>query len=92
VIKKILHKGLKKFYQTGSASGVQPAHKRRLQLILARLDASHKPEDMNLPGFDFHPLIGELKGYYSVSVNKNWRILFKFEGVDAIDVDYKDYH
>lgn len=59
---------------------------------MARLDVIFKPEDMNLPGFDFHKLSGLMKNCYSVSVNKNWRIIFKFDGIDAYDVDYIDYH
>ena len=61
-------------------------------MILARLESIHRPEDMKLPGFDFHPLRGELKGVYSVGINKNWRIIFKFDGTDSFDVDYVDYH
>jgi toxin HigB-1 len=92
LIKDFLHKGLKVFYETGKTTGIQVVHQRKLRLILARLDAIHKPEDMNLPGFDFHKLSGEMKGFYAVSVNKNWRIVFKFDGTDAYAVDYIDYH
>lgn len=92
MIKSFSHKGLEKFYLTGNTAKIQPAHERRLRLILARLEVIHQPEDMKLPGFDFHPLRGEMKDYYSISVNKNWRIIFKFDGTDAYDVDYLDYH
>lgn len=92
MIKSFRHKGLEKFYLTGNTSKIQHMHERRLRMILARLESIHKPEDMKLPGFDFHVLRGELKEYFSVSVNKNWRIIFKFDGTDAYDVDYIDYH
>jgi proteic killer suppression protein len=92
MIKNILHKGLKRFYEKGSISGITAAHQRRLSLILARLDAARCLQDMNLPGFDFHPLTGPRKGEYAISVNKNWSITFKFDGMDMIDVDYTDYH
>lgn len=92
MIKGFKHKGLEKFYLKGDISKIQQAQERRLRMILARLDAIHKPEDMRLPGFDFHKLCGDMKEYFSVSTNKNWRIIFKFDGADAYDVDYLDYH
>jgi proteic killer suppression protein len=64
----------------------------RLRLILARLQASTSPGDMALPGLRLHPLKGDLKGYWSVSVSGNWRVIFRFEGEDAYEVDYLDYH
>ena len=92
MIKNFLHKGLKKLYSTGHRSGIDPAHEKKLRLILARLDSILKPEDMNLPGFGFHRLVGSRKDQYAIKVDKNWRIVFKFDGLDAIDVDYIDYH
>jgi toxin HigB-1 len=59
---------------------------------LARLDASTEPRDMNLPGLRLHPLKGPLKGAWAVDVRFNWRVIFRFEGKDAVDVDYLDYH
>jgi proteic killer suppression protein len=92
MIKSLKHKGLKKLYETGSKQGVKPEHVVRLQLILARLDASSAPEDMNLPGLGLHSLKGPLKNFWSVSVSGNWRVIFRFENSHAIDVDYLDYH
>ena len=92
MIKSWKHKGLKLFYETGSTKGIQAQHQRRLTMILQRLDAAIVAEDMNLPGMQFHPLKGELKGYCSVSVNGNWRVVFQFENGDAILVNYMDYH
>jgi len=83
---------LKAFFETGSKSGIQAQHADKLARILARLDVSKMPEDMNIPGWRLHPLIGGLDGHYSVTVNGNWRITFKFENDDVILVDYLDYH
>ena len=92
MIKTINHKGLEKFYHTGSLSGIQATHTKRLQLILTRLDSSTCAEDMNLPGLKMHKLIGQLKGYYAVTVQANWRIIFRFINEDAYDINYIDYH
>jgi len=92
MIKSFKHKGLKKLYDSGSQQGIKPDHVRRLRLILARLDASLNPQDMNLPGLGLHPLKGRYEGLWAVSVSGNWRVVFRFEGNNAIDVDYLDYH
>ena len=92
MIRKFRHKGLARFFTTGSVSGIQSAHAKRLQLILGRLNASTQPKDMDLPGLRLHELKGRDKGRWSVWINGNWRVTFKFEGVDATDVDYEDYH
>lgn len=92
MIKTWQHKGLQQFFETGRKSGIKTEHATRLKIILQRLNAAIQPEDMNTPGMRFHRLMGGLKGFYSITVNKNWRIIFKFEGQDAILVDYLDYH
>ena len=92
MIKRFRHKGLRDFFETGSKAGIQAAHSKRLRLQLARLDAATSPADMNLPGWDFHPLRGNLKDHFAVTVNGNWRMTFAFEGEDAVLVDYRDYH
>ena len=92
MIKSWKHKGLRDFFETGRTSGIKVDHNKRLKIILQRLNAAIRPEDMNTPGMKFHGLKGEEKGFYSVIVNKNWRIIFKFDGQDAILVDYLDYH
>ena len=69
-----------------------PEHIRKLTRILAVLDQSRTPQDMDLPGFRLHPLAGEMRGHYAVSVSGNWRVTFKFEDGHAADVDYTDYH
>ena len=88
----IKHKGLATYFATGNKSGIQPQHEKKLRLILGRLHASTEPKDMNLPGLRLHQLSGMLSGYYAVDVSGNWRIIFRFEGQDATDVDYLDYH
>jgi len=92
VIKKFRHKGLEKYFLKGVKSGVQGQHADRLRLILGRLNASTAPMDMDLPGLHLHELSGKRKGTWSVRVSGNWRVTFRFEGRDAIDVDYEDYH
>ena len=92
MIKSFKHKGLQKFYETGSTAGVQNKHKQRLRIILAALDSSHEIDDMDLPGFRLHPLKGKLKGIWSVTVSGNWRITFEFENGNAHIVNYEDYH
>ncbi|WP_109022133.1 type II toxin-antitoxin system RelE/ParE family toxin [Leptospira kobayashii] len=92
MIKSFLHKGLEDFFNTGSKKGIRPDHSSKLARILDRLDASLKPEDMDLPGYKLHPLKGDKKKRWSVSVNGNWRVTFLFVGKDAILVDYEDYH
>tara|TARA_R100001039_G_C1826400_1_gene92142 strand:+ start:385 stop:663 length:279 start_codon:yes stop_codon:yes gene_type:complete len=92
MIKKIKHKGLKRLYENGQTQGVQPNHVEDLQDILLALDVATIPSDMDIPGLDFHPLKGNLKGFYSVHVNGNWVVIFTFDGQDAHLVDYLDYH
>lgn len=86
------HKGLEKFFLSGSIVGIQAKHEKRLQIILSRLQASTSPKDMNLPGLRLHELKGKRKGTWTVTVSGNWRVNFEFEGVDAINVNYEDYH
>lgn len=91
-IRTFRHKGLEKFFETGSRSGIQPALAGKIERILDRLDAAADPKDMNFPESNFHPLKGNLKGFYSVHVNGNWVVIFRFENNECIDVDLVDYH
>jgi proteic killer suppression protein len=86
------HKGLRKFWETGTKAGIQAQHATKLRLILQRLDAAEEIDDMNFHGSRLHPLKGTLAGLWSVTVNGNWRITFRFENGDASIVDYTDYH
>jgi len=86
------HKGLKLFYEKDDSSKLQPQHVRKIQTILTRLDAATNAEMLKVPGYDLHKLSGDLKDFWSVKVDKNYRIIFKIEGENAYDVDYLDYH
>ncbi len=92
MIKTFSHKGLGNYFYDGVKKGIQAKHANRLALILDYLDAAEQVEDMNFPGLDLHPLKGKKKGYCSVKVSGNWRIIFKFEFGDAYNVNYLDYH
>ncbi len=92
MIKSFKHKGLQKFYESGSTAGIQNSHKKKLRMILAALDSSQEIDDMDIPGYRLHPLKGKMKGIWSVTVNGNWRITFQFENGNAHIVNYEDYH
>ena len=92
MIKAFRHRGLERYFRTGSKAGIQPKHAARLRLQLARLDAATSAADMNLPGWKCHPLKGALAGHWAVWVDEHWRLTFAFEGKDAVLVDYQDYH
>jgi proteic killer suppression protein len=92
VIKSFRHKGIERFFRTGSKAGIQAAHAVQLGRQLAALDTAKTLADMNHPGWDLHPLKGRLANHWSISVNGNWRLTFTFENGDAVLVDYQDYH
>jgi proteic killer suppression protein len=92
VIRSIRHKGLKRLYEDDHVRGVIREHTEKLKDILARLDAASSVTDMDLPGFRLHPLKGDLKGFWAVTVRANWRVIFRFAQGDVLDVDYSDYH
>lgn len=92
MIKSFKHKGLGRFYETGSASGIQASHRKKLRLQLAALDTAKSIEDMDIPGFRLHPLKGKKKGHWAIDVSGNWRLTFLFEESNAYDVNYEDYH
>lgn len=92
MIKSFRHKGLKKFYETGKVSGIQPKHAKRLRMQLVALDTATTAEDMDIPGFKLHELKGTDKGRWSICVNGNWRITFEFRDGHAYVLDYEDYH
>lgn len=92
MIRSFRHKGLERFFHEGSKAGIQAVHAPRLRLQLGRLETAAGPAEMNLPGWRLHPLKGSLKGLWAVSVSGNWRLVFAFEGEDAVLVDYTDYH
>jgi proteic killer suppression protein len=92
MIRRLRNRGLKRLYERDDPGALNAGHLEKIQRILARLDQASKPEHMDLPGFRLHPLKGERSGFWSVTVQANWRIIFRFEDGDATDVDYLDYH
>ena len=92
MIKSFIHKGLEKFFLTGSKAGIQARHESRIRLILAQLNQAKIVEDMNISFLHLHELKGDRKGIWSVTVQANWRITFQFENGDAEIVNYEDYH
>ncbi|MGA2264450.1 MAG: type II toxin-antitoxin system RelE/ParE family toxin [Acidobacteriota bacterium] len=92
MIKSFKHRGLKRFYERGDRSGIRADLVDTVQEILTVLDEAATPQALNLPGYRLHPLKGDLQGFWSVAVRANWRIMFRFEGTDAFDVELIDYH
>jgi toxin HigB-1 len=92
LIGSIRHKGLAALYKDDQAKGLKQSLIKRLRYVLALLDTAYTVEDMNIPGLELHKLRGDLAGLYAVSVSGNWRIIFRFEGGQATDVDLIDYH
>lgn len=86
------HKALKAFYEKGNATRLHANHVSKIRLILTRLDAATSPQDMNVPGYGLHQLTGEWNSFWSVKVDKNYRIVFRFVGENVHDVNYLDYH
>jgi proteic killer suppression protein len=85
------HKGLKELFETGASAKVRPDQHRRCLRILDALTEAEAPADMNIPGWNFHPLLGKPKRW-AVTVNGPWRITFAFESGDAINVTLEQYH
>ena len=92
MIKSFRHRGIETFFATGSKAGIQPHHASRLARQLIHLDRAKRPEDMNVPSWKLDQLAHDLAGHWSVWVNGNWRLIFAFDGDDAVLVDYQDYH
>lgn len=92
MIRSFRHKGLGKFFETGSRAGIQPHHVKRLRMQLAALDTAQSIEDMDIPGFRLHSLKGKETGRWSIWVNGNWRLTFEFIDGHAYVLDYEDYH
>ncbi|MDP2901664.1 MAG: type II toxin-antitoxin system mRNA interferase toxin, RelE/StbE family [Methylovulum sp.] len=92
MIKSFAHKGLEKFFTTGNQSGIQAIHAKRLRLILALLNDASQLGDLEAPALRLHPLKGNFEGFWSLTVQANWRVIFRFEDGNAYVVDYLDYH
>ncbi len=92
MIKSFKHKGLEKFFQTGSTKGIQAIHADKLNEILVLLNSMTSTNDLKLPALAFHPLKGNMKNLYAVTVQANWRLTFEFNNGDVYILDYVDYH
>lgn len=92
MIKSFRHKGLKRFFESASVSGIQPQHAKRLRMQIVALDTAHSIEDMDIPGFKLHSLKGPDKGRWSIWVNGNWRVAFEFRDGHAFVLNYEDHH
>lgn len=91
MIKSFRHKGVERFFLKGTKAGIQSAHAAELARQLQRLDVARRPQDMNLPGWELHASKGDLVGHWAVWVSGNWRLTFRFDGEDAVLIDYRDY-
>ncbi len=92
VIVSFRHKGLRLLFENGDRRRVSPNHADKIERVLARLEEAPEVRNLDLPGFRLHRLRGDFAGYWSVTVSANWRIVFRFEGGHARDVDLIDYH
>ncbi len=92
MVRTFQHKGLQRLFQHDDAGKLPPDMVARIRLILSALQAAQEIEAMDIPTFRLHPLKGKLQGFFSVTVRANWRIIFRFEGGEAFDLDFIDYH
>ena len=92
MIKRFRHRGLKRLFERGDRSQVGADMLEKIENILTKLDTSNSAEKMDLPGLRLHSLRGDLRGFWAVTVRANWRIVWRFEGENAVDVDLIDYH
>lgn len=92
MIRSFRNRSLKRYWEKRDASRLPPERLKRIKLVLDALDGAVRPEQLDLPGLDFHRLVADQKGRYSVMVSRNWQITFEWDGEDAIDVDFEDYH
>ena len=92
MIASFRHRGLRKYFESGSLAGIQPAHAKRLKMQLAALDTAQSIKDIDIPGFRLHLLKGGERGRWSIWVNGNWRVTFEFENGNALVLNYEDYH
>lgn len=92
MIASFKHRGLKRLYERDDRSGIRPDLLDAVERILTVLDSATTPQALDIPGYRLHPLKGDLKGFWSVTVRANWRIIFRFQGENAFDVELIDYH
>ena len=92
MIKSFRHRGLQRLYERGDSSRLNPTLVDKVETALGLLDVAETPEAVNLPGYRLHPLRGDLRGFWSIRVSGNWRLIFRFDDRDVCDVDLVDYH
>jgi proteic killer suppression protein len=92
MIKNFRHRGLQLLFERGDRSRIRPDVVTKVERVLARLNAASEPKDMEAPGFGLHALTGDRKGFWSVVISRNWRLIFRFEDGNACDIDFLDYH
>jgi proteic killer suppression protein len=92
MIRSIRHRGLQRFWTRGDASGLRPDWTAKIGRLMDALDLARKPQDLAITGTGFHALRGNLKGRYAMTVSRNWRLTFGWDGEDAVEVDLEDYH
>ena len=92
MIQSFKHKGLRQFFETGDHRGINSDHAVKIRLILFTLHSADNIDVLRLPSFGLHPLIGELRGIWAITVRANWRVIFRFSDGNAFDVDLTDYH
>jgi proteic killer suppression protein len=92
MIKRFRHKGLERFFFTGTTRGINARHAAKLGRMLSALNRATGPENMNQPSYRLHPLTGDRKDQWSAWVSGNWRLVFEFDGPDVVNVDLVDYH
>ena len=92
MIKSFKHKGLEKFYESGSSRGIQANHAKKLRMQLAALDTAQSIDDMDVPGYRLHQLTGDRRGIWSSTVNANCRLTFEYEEGNVYILNYEDYH
>jgi proteic killer suppression protein len=92
MIRSFRHKGLHRFWTRSDASGLRPDWVSKVNRLLRQLDAAKQPKDLAIPGTGYHALRGDLKARYAMTVSRNWRMTFDWDGEDAVDIDLEDYH
>ncbi|HEV2562328.1 MAG TPA: type II toxin-antitoxin system RelE/ParE family toxin [Rhizomicrobium sp.] len=92
MIRSFRHKGLKHLFEDEDSSKLRQDLVAKIRIVLTAIDRARIVTDLNQPAFRLHMLRGDLEGFWAITVRANWRIIFRFSGSDAFDVDLVDYH